>query len=1212
MKLSIMTDEGFKRDLQVPALYVPNANIRLLSVQHFCAIHKGGSRILIDENGCRFEFPKHVGKGTITFDLEGNGNLPKTDAIRQITKESRYSKPPSSLMNSHWSFTVLSPKNINLSTAQKELLDWHWRLNHLNFPWLQYLIRRGIIHTKIKDVATAHTKCQACQYGKQVRLPKGTTRHTIRPNKDGNLKRHSLEVGGVISTDQFVSSVRGRLPHTFGKEKDSEKYVGGTIYIDEASEHIFIEHQVSLGAAETLQGKDKFERTAGRQGINIKSYRCDNGVYRSQHFLQDLHLKHQTPMFSGVGAHHQNGVAERAIRTISTTARTILLHALIHWPQTTSLDLWPFAIDYAVYIWNRLPRQPSHLSPQEIFFSVKSDHSELLQSKVWGCPAYVLDPTLQDGKKLPRWEPRAKLGQFVGRSSLHAGSVALVKNVSTGKVSSQFHVVFDSHFTTMSVNQLPDLTSLPEEWTKLFVFNRENVTDPHDADSIQHPPSSHQLPRLSEPSSPSAATEGAPPSPSRPSEGGSIPSTTASTPAPSLPVPPDTVPSLSSPLGSPLPPSASSSSTVPPSLRRSTRSRRAPDIYSPEDFRHSSNLTFHHYTHLQNSFFDDAYLLYLFTFQQLNHHDAFLVSSHLDKASSPMTAQYALLHRMNLDNHDSQILHAQHPFAFAARANAADTPTLKEALESPDRERFIEVMHKEIEQLESLQVWDVVPREKATQENKTIIASTWAFKRKRYPDGSVKKLKARLCVRGDQQIAGFDYYETFSPVVQWTTIRLMLILSILLDLKTVQVDYTLAFAQAPAPEGTFVEISKMFEKSRHILELKRNLYGLCEAPKNFYEHLKKGLTDRGLSPSRSDHCLFQSSVQQLVVITYVDDCIFFVRSAKTIDKFIQSLQTVPTKYKSKWDAFLLNKEEDFAGFLGIDISHSKDVNNAIELLQIGLIDRVLDVLGLNNDNAKVRSAPASSSPLLKDENGPPRKEDWNYASVVGMLLYLSSNSRPDITFAVHQAARFTHCPKASHEVALKRIGRYLKHTRNRGLVVKPKKDLLLEMFADADFAGLWTLEHADDPISVKSRTGFVVTLGNVPVTWSSKLQTEIATSTMHAEYIALSTEMRELVPITHTLEHICTIFHIPRDPAIKAVQVWEDNEGTLKLATGPIEKVTPHSKHFAIKYHWFREKLTDLSISIRHITTDKQKADIMTKGLVGKEFESKRYLLMGW
>ena len=135
--------------------------------------------------------------------------------------------------------------------------------------------------------------------------------------------------------------------------------------------------------------------------------------------------------------------------------------------------------------------------------------------------------------------------------------------------------------------------------------------------------------------------------------------------------------------------------------------------------------------------------------------------------------------------------------------------------------------------------------------------------------------------------------------------------------------------------------------------------------------------------------------------------------------------------------------------------------------------------------------PASTTPLDKDENGDPRKEDWSYASVIGMLLYLSSNSRPDIAHAVNQAATFTHCAKLSHEIAIKRIGRYLKATRDRGLVIHSKSQLNLEMYADADFAPLWNIEDTTDPLSVKSRTGYIITLGGI--TWSSKMQTEIAT-----------------------------------------------------------------------------------------------------------------------
>ena len=116
-----------------------------------------------------------------------------------------------------------------------------------------------------------------------------------------------------------------------------------------------------------------------------------------------------------------------------------------------------------------MPREKSGLSPMEIFYSVKSDHEELRNAKVWGCPVYVLEPTLQDGKKLPRWQPRSKLGQFLGRSRVHASSVGLVKNLKTGKVTSQFHVVvYDDHFTTLSVNKRPEDVEIHKEWVDLL------------------------------------------------------------------------------------------------------------------------------------------------------------------------------------------------------------------------------------------------------------------------------------------------------------------------------------------------------------------------------------------------------------------------------------------------------------------------------------------------------------------------------------------------------------------------------------------------------------------------------------------------------------------------------------------------------------------------------------------------------------------------
>ena len=114
-------------------------------------------------------------------------------------------------------------------------------------------------------------------------------------------------------------------------------------FVDDVSGMIFNENQVSLNAAETLRGKHRMEREALRHGIQVLAYRADNGIYKSKAFLDDLQKQGQTINFSGVGAHHHNGIAERTIRTISDCTRAILLHSAIYWPDAASLDHWPMA-----------------------------------------------------------------------------------------------------------------------------------------------------------------------------------------------------------------------------------------------------------------------------------------------------------------------------------------------------------------------------------------------------------------------------------------------------------------------------------------------------------------------------------------------------------------------------------------------------------------------------------------------------------------------------------------------------------------------------------------------------------------------------------------------------------------------------------------------------------------------------------------------------
>ncbi len=229
-----------------------------------------------------------------------------------------------------------------------------------------------------------------------------------------------------------------------------------------------------------------------------------------------------------------------------------------------------------------------------------------------------------------------------------------------------------------------------------------------------------------------------------------------------------------------------------------------------------------------------------------------------------------------------------------------------------------------------------------------------------------------------------------------------------------------------------------------------------------------------------------------------------------------------------------------------------------------------------------------------------------------MLLYLSSNSRPNIQYVVHQCARFTHNPKTSNGEAVKRIARYLQGTLGEGLELTPMKAMELDLNVDADFAGLWSYEHDQDPVCVKSRTGFVFTLGTCLVMWVSKLQTEIALSTLEVEYIVLSTAMQDLVPLRQMLLEIgenCNLDFVK--PAMVHSTIFEDNNGALILATQP--KLTPQTKHIAVKYHWFKLKIgLEKGFLVKKVDSAKQKADIFTKGLMEDVIMAIQKLLMEW
>ena len=236
--------------------------------------------------------------------------------------------------------------------------------------------------------------------------------------------------------------------------------------------------------------------------------------------------------------------------------------------------------------------------------------------------------------------------------------------------------------------------------------------------------------------------------------------------------------------------------------------------------------------------------------------------------------------------------------------------------------------------------------------------------------------------------------------------------------------------------------------------------------------------------------------------------------------------------------------------------------------QNGLIHTGLESTGMERSNG-LPTTTKVEEPLGTYVNGSDAKIYWtnSYASIIGIMLNLESNKRPDISFAVHQCAQFTHNTNASHETAVKRIYWYLQGTKNNGLVLNPSKKLVVDCYADADFSGPWGNENTQEPICDRSRTVFVVTFSNCPLLLVSALQTDISISKIHYEYVVLYHSVRAPLPLKILMKEVIDNLVIDSEKLnfVSRSTVYEDNDGAIVVATST--RITPTSNHIATRYH---------------------------------------------
>ena len=239
--------------------------------------------------------------------------------------------------------------------------------------------------------------------------------------------------------------------------------------MDNASSLIFVEFQKHLNTHETLQAVQTFDKFCLDHGVVPVEFVSDSGsAFTSKAFKDHMAECRQIIHFAGTGAHHHNSIAERAIRTVMSVARTCMLHAAIHWPNMADATLWPLAVQYAVHIINRVPNPETGLSPLDVFSNQRQPTRRLHDLHVWGSPAYLLDKRIADGKKLPKWETKSDRVIFVGISKEHLASTPIILNPRTRRLTTPYHVVFDDWFATVGSNpeEFPDFNS--PEWKQMF------------------------------------------------------------------------------------------------------------------------------------------------------------------------------------------------------------------------------------------------------------------------------------------------------------------------------------------------------------------------------------------------------------------------------------------------------------------------------------------------------------------------------------------------------------------------------------------------------------------------------------------------------------------------------------------------------------------------------------------------------------------------
>ena len=544
------------------------------------------------------------------------------------------------------------------------------------------------------------------------------------------------------------------------------------------------------------------------------------------------------------------------------------------------------------------------------------------------------------------------------------------------------------------------------------------------------------------------------------------------------------------------------------------------------------------------------------------------------------------------DEEEPAVLHAFATALVDAQAHVFSTKTdpksEAEAWADPD---WRASEKKEWRTIQEADTFEIAPR----PENEQVLPSRMVYKTKFTNKDQTKK--TRFVVKGCCDRSK-EEKKKYAPTLRFASLRVVFALAALFGVVIHQLDVKGAFLHGKLPKPIYVEQPinlAIGDPATTVLKLKKSLYGLSESPRLWNETLDKELTSIGFRRLTSDSCVYMLETNEregrtkrrhaTVLACYVDDITLFGTCPATVNRVKNHLRK----------QFKINELGHAEWILGMKV---QQLSNAITLDQSKYLADMLQRFGEYVDNN--RRDPTTPLPaalkLKKPAEGHKPDQTLPYRELIGSLLYLAIGTRPDIAYSIGVLSRYVAYYDMEHWEAALHVLRYLRGTANHGLRYVKRSQPTTELtdnlrsqltkslygFVDADFA--------TDPETSKSVSGQVFMTSGGAVSWRSKQQPIVTTSTCHAEYVAACEASRECVWIRQLLSEMGLKF-------IEPTTLYEDNEAALFLSENPA--TTDRSKHIRLRWHYLRQCVRDGTLKLKRVETKKNPADALTKAVGG-------------